>query len=71
MVVDIDLLCKDLSLLDEHLSDKSYVQGYIFSSDDTLLFKKIPQTHLTTYPQINRWYNHIKSLLSSTQQVRS
>ncbi|PSN55403.1 Serine--tRNA ligase [Blattella germanica] len=50
-----------MSALNEFLSDQSYVDGYLPSQADTLVFEamKTPPSH--SYPHALRWYYHIKS----------
>jgi len=49
----------DLSKLEEHLSKRSYVEGYTPSQADVVVFKALSQD--LGYPNVARWYKHIKS----------
>ena len=61
MPMNINELCNNLQSLDAHLADKSYVEGYTFSTSDSALFHKIDATLIASHPNVQRWYNHIKS----------
>jgi len=49
----------ELSKLEEHLSKRSYVEGYTPSQADVAVFKALSQD--LGYPNVARWYKHIKS----------
>jgi len=49
----------DLPKLEEHLSRRSYVEGYTPSQADVAVFKALSQD--LGYPNVARWYKHIKS----------
>jgi len=49
----------DLAKLEEHLSKRSYVEGYTPSQADVAVFKALSQD--LGYPNVARWYKHIKS----------
>jgi len=49
----------DLHKLEEHLSKRSYIEGYTPSQADVAVFKGLSQD--LGYPNVARWYKHIKS----------
>ncbi|KAG8746925.1 Translation elongation factor 1 beta [Ceratobasidium sp. 414] len=52
----------NLKQLDEHLSTRSYVEGYTPSQADVGVFKSVGSApDKATYPNAARWYAHIKS----------
>ncbi|XP_069694118.1 serine--tRNA ligase, cytoplasmic isoform X2 [Periplaneta americana] len=51
----------DMTYLNNFLSDKSYVMGYIPSQADMILFEAIKDPPLLSHPHALRWYNHIES----------
>ena len=71
MSVNIDEVCDNLESLDKHLADVSYVDGYSFSSRDSQVFNKIDSMRVTTtlFPNINRWYNHMRSFSHITKDL--
>jgi elongation factor 1-beta len=52
----------DLQKLEQHLSTRSYVEGYIPSQADVHVFTTLSSApDASTYPHGARWYTHIKS----------
>ncbi|KAF9643150.1 hypothetical protein BDM02DRAFT_3123799, partial [Thelephora ganbajun] len=49
----------DLVKLEEHLSKRSYIEGYTPSQADVTVFKALSQD--LGYPNVARWYKHIRS----------
>ncbi|KAF9784515.1 hypothetical protein BJ322DRAFT_850880 [Thelephora terrestris] len=49
----------DLAKLEEHLSKRSYVEGYTPSQADVAVFKALSQD--LGYPNVARWYKHVRS----------
>ncbi|KAI0076900.1 elongation factor 1 beta/delta chain [Panus rudis PR-1116 ss-1] len=55
----------DLAKLESHLATRSYVEGYVPSQADVHVFKAISSApDATAFPNVTRWYNHIKSYTS-------
>jgi len=52
---------KGLNTLNDHLSDKSYIQGYEPTKLDSETYDSIGKSPASTYPHALRWYNHIAS----------
>jgi len=50
-----------LQKLNQHLSSKSYIEGYQPSKSDTAAFDQIKSSPSSEYVHVLRWYNHIKS----------
>lgn len=50
-----------LDALEEHLSTRSYVEGYAPSQADVHVFKLITEPIASSYSHIKRWYSHIRS----------
>ncbi|KAK0216225.1 hypothetical protein IW262DRAFT_1449719 [Armillaria fumosa] len=51
----------DLSKLEAHLATRSYVEGYTPSQADVHVYKAISSSPGDSYPNVTRWYTHIKS----------
>jgi len=52
----------DLKQLEEHLSTRSYVEGYTPSQADVGVFTSLKTApSASEYPHVARWYEHIKS----------
>ncbi|KAK0457119.1 uncharacterized protein EV420DRAFT_1551537 [Desarmillaria tabescens] len=51
----------DLSKLEAHLATRSYVEGYTPSQADVHVYKAISSLPGDSYPNVTRWYTHIKS----------
>ncbi|KAG6910383.1 hypothetical protein DXG01_011098 [Tephrocybe rancida] len=52
----------DLVKLEQHLSTRSYVEGYTPSQADVLVFKAVGAApDASKSPNVARWYNHIQS----------
>ncbi|XP_074658847.1 elongation factor 1-beta-like [Tubulanus polymorphus] len=50
-----------VSVLNEYLADKSYIEGYEPSQADTVVFKSMKSTPSVELFHALRWYNHILS----------
>jgi glutathione S-transferase len=50
-----------MSALNEFLSDKSYVGGFLPSQADTILFEAFRTPPLHSHPHALRWFLHIQS----------
>lgn len=50
-----------LELLDNYLSENSYLAGFQPSDADCIVFEIIGNYPWKKYSNINRWYNHIAS----------
>lgn len=50
-----------MSALNEFMSDKSYVGGFLPSQADTILFEAFRAPPLHTHPHALRWFLHIQS----------
>jgi hypothetical protein len=50
-----------LSALNEFMSDKSYVAGFLPSQADIILFEALSAPPLHSYPHALRWFLHIQS----------
>ncbi|KAM6933008.1 phenylalanine--tRNA ligase beta subunit [Xenentodon cancila] len=50
-----------LTVLNNFLADKSYMEGFAASQADTIVFDAIPAHPSHTFCHLWRWYNHIKS----------
>ena len=58
-----------LSLLNDHLIDVSYINGYVVTVDDYRIFSFLKNTSENTHKQythIKRWFDHIKNMPTST-----
>lgn len=52
-----------LKVLNEFLSDKSYIEQFEASQADVVVFEAISKSiDAKKYPHLSRWYNHINSL---------
>ncbi|KAF9238646.1 elongation factor 1 beta/delta chain [Melanogaster broomeanus] len=51
----------NLTALEEHLTTRSYVEGYTPSQGDVFVYKLITAPVPSTYPHTARWYSHITS----------
>lgn len=67
---DIPFLCnlkltdKEYLILNDFLSVRSYLGGFIPTETDNILYKSVTKernTSLSKYDHLNRWYNHLKS----------
>lgn len=47
--------------LDEHLSTRSYIEGFEPTLADTAVFEALSGIPGTEYPHARRWYRHIES----------
>ncbi|KAF7794873.1 hypothetical protein EIP86_006015 [Pleurotus ostreatoroseus] len=47
--------------LESHLATRSYIEGYVASQADVIVFKAISGEPAATYPNVVRWFTHIKS----------
>ncbi|KAG0147864.1 hypothetical protein CROQUDRAFT_655656 [Cronartium quercuum f. sp. fusiforme G11] len=57
-----DFACGDYSQLEQHLTDKSYIEGYAPSQADVTVYSAIASCpDVKTYPHSARWWSHIKS----------
>lgn len=50
-----------LEALNAYLENKSYIEGYVPSQGDTVVFEAITQAPPADLPHALRWYNHISS----------
>lgn len=50
-----------MSALNEFMSDKSYVGGFLPSQADTILFEAFRAPPLHTHPHALRWFSHVQS----------
>lgn len=50
-----------LAALNDFLSDKSYIDGFVASRADAAVFDAIPSVPSPTLCHLLRWYNHIRS----------
>lgn len=53
--------------LNDHLQDKSYIEGYTPSQADVETFKALGKAPSSNFPHALRWYNHIKSFGDDTK----
>ena len=58
---------KGLKTLDDFLSDKSYLSGFIPSQADSLMMNSLG-SGLSLPANVQRWYNHIKSFSSEEKK---
>ncbi|CAH7685848.1 elongation factor EF-1 beta subunit [Phakopsora pachyrhizi] len=57
-----DFTGNDYSQLEQHLHDKSYIEGYAPSQADVVVFSAIASSpDAKKYPNSSRWWSHIKS----------
>lgn len=57
-----DFTGNDYSQLEQHLYDKSYIEGYCPSQADVVVFSAIASSpDVKKYPHSARWWSHIKS----------
>ncbi|KAJ7456990.1 hypothetical protein FB451DRAFT_1275534 [Mycena latifolia] len=55
----------NLSLLEKHLGNRSYIEGYTPSQADVVVFKSISSApSAESSPHVARWYTHIQSYAS-------
>ncbi|KAI9571945.1 hypothetical protein HD554DRAFT_2070513 [Boletus coccyginus] len=54
----------DLSALEQHLTTRSYVEGYTPSQADVHVYKAVTAPVPSTCPHVARWYSHITSYSS-------
>ncbi|KAF5381508.1 hypothetical protein D9757_008158 [Collybiopsis confluens] len=54
----------DLAKLDQHLSTRSYVEGYSPSQADVHVFKALSSAPESSFVNVTRWYKHIQSYAS-------
>mmetsp|Transcript_40924 Transcript_40924/g.75762 ORF Transcript_40924/g.75762 Transcript_40924/m.75762 type:complete len:371 (+) Transcript_40924:221-1333(+) len=59
----VDRMAGDLPVLDEFLSDKSYLQHYRFSAKDVEVFRRFNLCDIEVYPNVRRWFVHIAALV--------
>lgn len=50
-----------LEALNSYLEDKSYIEGYVASQGDTVVFEALSGAPSADLPHALRWYNHISS----------
>lgn len=50
-----------LEALNKYLEDKSYIEGYVPSQGDTVVFQALSACPSADLPHALRWYNHIAS----------
>lgn len=57
-----DLQSRDgLQVLNTFLGDKSYIEGYVPSQGDAVVFEALKKAPTTDMENVLRWYNHIAS----------
>ena len=56
-----------LAKLNSHLQSNSYIDGYSPSHLDLTVHVSVPKPVLSSYPHVNRWYQHISAIGSSIQ----
>ncbi|POW01573.1 hypothetical protein PSHT_12481 [Puccinia striiformis] len=57
-----DFTDNDYSQLEQHVYDKSYIEGYAPSQADVVVFQAVPSSpDVKKYPQSARWWAHIQS----------
>lgn len=55
-------------VLNEYLKDKSYIQGYLPSRNDLVVFVRInPWINNHKYPHVFRWHKHIKYICTELE----
>merc|ERR1711879_41183 len=54
-----------LSALNTFLADKSYIEGFVASQADSVVFAALSGAPKAGFPHALRWYNHIKSMDTS------
>jgi len=66
-MASFELKLTSASDLDTHLSGSSYLSGYLPSCLDASLSKslKLPQSELSKYPNLNRWFKHLQTFPDS------
>lgn len=59
----------ELSRLDKHFAEFSYVEGYLLSASDFKTHEKVSasESQLDRYINLKRWFNHITSFLAVEQ----
>eukprot|EP01115_Flamella_aegyptia_P015524 TRINITY_DN96022_c0_g1_i1.p1 TRINITY_DN96022_c0_g1~~TRINITY_DN96022_c0_g1_i1.p1 ORF type:complete len:203 (+),score=79.70 TRINITY_DN96022_c0_g1_i1:91-699(+) len=68
-MADLDISTKKgLGLFNRHLQDKSYVGGYVPTSDDSDVFAKFSEAPAKNFIHALRWYNHINSFSKEEQE---
>jgi elongation factor 1-beta len=61
-----------LKSFNTHLEDRSYVTGYILTSEDFAVFSQVKEApNAKTYPHVSRWYTHIASFTDDERLVAS
>ncbi|GLV37264.1 Histidyl-tRNA synthetase [Carabus blaptoides fortunei] len=61
---NLKLTDKEYLILNDFLSVRSYLSGFILTETDNILYKSITKERnasLIKYDHLNRWYNHLKS----------
>ncbi|ELU16117.1 hypothetical protein CAPTEDRAFT_155717 [Capitella teleta] len=48
-------------IVNTHLTDRSYIEGYMPSQSDCVVFQALSQAPSGNLPNLQRWYKHIKS----------
>lgn len=56
-----------LEQLNCHLQSHSYIDGYSPSHLDLVVHLSVPKPVLSSFPHINRWYQHISAIGNSIQ----
>jgi len=66
-----DFSPNSLVAINNYLADKSYVEGYVPSSSDVDTFSGIGNAapDANKYPNVSRWWNHIKSFSDSERSL--
>merc|ERR1712066_1185853 len=68
--INLTELISDLDKLDQHLSDKSYIEGFDASLADLAVFINIKSEIDDQFVNVKRWYNHIESLKEELEEQR-
>jgi len=68
--INLTELISDLEKLDQHLSDKSYIEGFDASLADLAVFINIKSEIEDKFINVKRWYNHIESLKEELEEQR-
>lgn len=60
-----------LEALSDFLADKSYIEGFVASQADMIVFDAIPSPPTPTLCHLWRWYNHINSFQTDRARLPS
>uniref|UniRef100_A0A803THM6 Cysteine--tRNA ligase, cytoplasmic n=1 Tax=Anolis carolinensis TaxID=28377 RepID=A0A803THM6_ANOCA len=59
-----------LKALNEYLSTRSYIQGFIFSHADVEAFRQLSGPPMDQYFHVVRWYRHIEAIYDGSSEKR-